>query len=123
VHPAIDAAGRGDLGFLIELINAGGDVNERCPDTDLCPFTKACAHGHLDCVKFLYEKGCDVYVNDNRFGFNALMMAIVMGHNDIVRWLVSKNYDFDYKNFDDEDCHEVARIAGNREAVRILRYK
>jgi len=82
------AATRGNIDRLIELIDAGADVNRTIPG-DGSPLIGAAREGHHAAVKLLLDRGADPNLAVAGDG-NPLIMAAREGHLDIVTLLLDR---------------------------------
>ena len=72
-----DAAGRGDLDRLSELIKVGADVN-KCDRYGYSALMRASLSGHDECIPVLLEAGAELELANNN-GWTALMNACHSG--------------------------------------------
>lgn len=85
-----EAARRGDLRKIKELLGRGENVNAR-DAIGYTPLHYAAKSGHLDVVQFLVENGADVNaISLNEFLETPLHMAVSSGRLDVVRFLVER---------------------------------
>jgi ankyrin repeat protein len=82
-----DAASKGSLLTLQQLVLAGTDINTTNNNGDTALHWAALGD-HLDVVKFLHSKGIDIN-RTNQSGGSALHWAARKGHVEIVRYLLS----------------------------------
>lgn len=89
-----DAADKGYLNKVKELVAQGCDVNYVCKDScaDWTPVMIAAANGHLDVVKFLLENGANPNAQ-NRYGRTAISFAISYKFKPIVETLLDYGAD------------------------------
>ncbi len=83
-----DAAGRGDVEAVLNLLGRGADVNAMGPRTRETPLHQAARHGHAEAVKALLHAGADPAAEDSD-GITPAERARNAGHADIVRLLES----------------------------------
>ena len=87
-----DAAFRGDVAALRELVAAGADLNHQ-RDGALC-LSGAAWNGHTAAVEFLLASGADVNASPgDRVGWTALHAAAADGHVEIMRLLLAAGAD------------------------------
>jgi ankyrin repeat protein len=70
----LDAAAKGDLKKVQELVDKGANVNEASKVNGVTPLIAACLNGRVDVVKYLLDKGAAVDTRTS-FGVDALMAA------------------------------------------------
>jgi ankyrin repeat protein len=93
--PLIEASRLGYLSIVKYLINNKADVNNHITG-DETPLIRAAWNGHLDIVKYLVQNGADINLTvreDYKLGSekrNALRMAKVGNHKDVVSYLIKK---------------------------------
>ena len=80
----IEAASRGDVSSVAELLKAGTDVNAVALD-DWTPLTSAADKGQLAVVQILLENGADV--NKPVGDISPIYFAATSGHTDVVEFL------------------------------------
>lgn len=71
-------------------------LSEKYDDTEKTILLNACILNNLKLVKILVENGCDRDAVDNQ-GANAFTIAALCGNTEILKYLVSANFDFHYK--------------------------
>lgn len=81
----MEAAGKGDISRVNELLAKGADVNIKNNDGQTA-LMFASDRGHVETVKVLMDKGADVNVKAND-GRTALMRASASGHKEIIQLL------------------------------------
>ena len=82
----LDAARRGELDKVKQLLDAGADVNYRDEDV-ITPLMFAVTSEHLDIVNELIRRGADITTVD-RNGATALHLAAAYGHVDILKKII-----------------------------------
>jgi hypothetical protein len=94
--PLYDAASKGDIGTVKELLDQGAHVNEGY-FRGLTPLMSAASKGHLEVVKLLVERGANVnsVYRPGRMSRTPLAFAAMNGHKEIVKYLVDKGADID----------------------------
>lgn len=93
----VDAAYKGDLDRLRDLLNGGADVNE----VDKIGWTAlvgASANGQQACVEELLKAGADVNYQDVDYEDSALMLAAECGYPEIVRMLLKAGAEIEQKD-------------------------
>ncbi|KAK2164054.1 hypothetical protein LSH36_69g01014 [Paralvinella palmiformis] len=85
----IEAAKAGNLTRLKEILNDDPMQRDACsPQDGATPLMFAAMTGHLDIVKLLVEKGCDINKQDPISGWTALMQATYHGKNAVAKYLI-----------------------------------
>ena len=79
-------AEKGELDNLKLLVNQGFVLDLKCPKYGSTPLMYACQYGHLDCVRFLIDRGANVNVR-NHNGYTPLHFA---SNVEIVKVLLQK---------------------------------
>ena len=74
----INAARVGDVNGIDQLLASGVDIDFQCSSSGLCAVTEAAAKGKLETLKHLRSRGANLYSVDYVYGYNALMMAILL---------------------------------------------
>jgi ankyrin repeat protein len=91
-HGLYDAAARGDVAALRELVAAGADVNHQRSGR-LC-LSAAAYNGRTAAVEFLLASGADVDASPgDRVGWTALHAAAAIGHVEIMGLLLAAGAD------------------------------
>ncbi len=89
---ALNAAAQlGNAAICTLLIDAGADldvVDKSDALKSMTPLLVAAAHGHLEVVKLLVERGCDVLARDS-WARTATALAAELGNKEIVQFLQS----------------------------------
>jgi hypothetical protein len=126
------AAGRGHVGVVKALIEAGADVNKRETLDDLgkTPLILAAAKGHTPVIMELIRAGANVNTAKNFAGFNvntALEEAVLNAHEACVLALIHAGADVHMGGFGEsimqENTATYAEDAGAyRNIVGLLRY-
>ena len=80
--PINDAARKGDLAGVQQLLNANANIETR-DNEENTPLICATQYGHLDVVKLLLERGAQIEAVDEEER-TPLMMAVKYGHIEIV---------------------------------------
>jgi catechol 2,3-dioxygenase-like lactoylglutathione lyase family enzyme len=103
----IDAATKGKTDDLARLLDTHPDklgITGGRWNTPLLHL--AAAHGHLDCVKLLLERGLDVNLRDQLDRATPLLWAASGGHLDVVKHLAGAGADLDAMG----DHHEIGAL-------------
>ena len=90
-----DAARKGDVAAVKQLLDSGVDVNTRFRYNETALFF-ACDAGNVDVVKVLLDRGADINVKDTFYGFTPLILAVnparkrTPAHTEIAKLLIAK---------------------------------
>jgi ankyrin repeat protein len=114
----VEAAQRGDIEEVTELLSDGADVNGVVPG-DGTPLLVAARGGHRTLVGLLLDRGADVNAAVPGDG-NALIMAASRGHLDIVTMLLNSGALIDEVVPGDENALIGASGSGHLDVVRLL---
>ena len=113
------AALDGDTESVKELINQGGDINQR-DDNGRTALMFAVVNGHYETMKVLLEHGADVNARSNEGG-TALMGGAFTGDLRIVQALLDKGADVHAKLHEtNESAATLAASHGYDEIARLL---
>jgi ankyrin repeat protein len=84
-------------------------------------FALACFFGHLQTARFLADHGADLHaVASNGTGYNALTAAVAAGHTEIVRWLLERGLDANYRYGPGYSSLLTAAANGHLEILKLL---
>lgn len=114
----IEAARRGNLAAMAELIEAGASPDSVL-DGDGTPLIAAAEAGRGDAVAFLLARGADFNLAVRGDG-NPLIAAAGAGRTDIVRMLLDRGADIEAAVPGDENALITASRHGRTEVVRVL---
>jgi hypothetical protein len=90
-----DAARKGDVAAVKQLLDSGVDVNTKFR-YNATALIYACDAGNVDLVKVLLDRGADMNVKDTFYGFTPLMLAVsparkrTAAHAEIAKLLIAK---------------------------------
>lgn len=87
-----DAARKGELERVKELIEAGVDVNS-ATQYQATALSYASGRGHKDVVEYLLEKGADPSTEDTFYHATPMSWAVMNGHLDILQLLLKAGAD------------------------------
>ena len=114
-----DAAKTGDLAVVKQLIETGGNVDER-DVAERTPLSWAAEGGHVEVVQFLIEKGADVDARD--FTDVAPLQHAVLANNlNVVELLVKNGADVNVKDDIGVTVLDDATNRGYTEVVELLK--
>lgn len=102
----LTAAMNGDLRTVLELIEAGQDVNQVDRD-NTTPLINAASSNHLSTVAALLKAGANVN-HANQFGYTALHMAAIKGLQSITQTLIDAGADISLKNANGSTALQIA---------------
>jgi len=114
----VEAAAKGDVDAVTELLNAGADINATV-DGDGSPLIAAAREGHMPVVRFLVQRGADVNLAVSGDG-NPLIMAAREGHLEIVDFLLAHGAIADQVVPGDENALIQASGSGRLAVVELL---
>lgn len=114
----VEAAAKGDVEAVTELLNAGADINATV-DGDGSPLIAAAREGHMPVVRFLVQRGADVNLAVSGDG-NPLIMAAREGHVEIVDFLLAQGAIVDQVVPGDENALIQASGSGRLAVVELL---
>mmetsp|Transcript_24892 Transcript_24892/g.62512 ORF Transcript_24892/g.62512 Transcript_24892/m.62512 type:complete len:110 (-) Transcript_24892:248-577(-) len=91
------AAAKGDLKKLKQLLKDGADPNERDPFSGYTALHWATDGGHLNCVKVLLSHGCRINEQTEE-GDTPLHVAYMFKHKKLIKYLIKSGADPSLKN-------------------------
>jgi uncharacterized protein len=93
-----DAAAAGKLDRVREFVDKNPALSKSFSPDGFPVFALACFFGHFDVARYLGDKGADVNAAaTNGTGYNALTAAVTAGHTEIVKWLLAKGANANYR--------------------------
>jgi len=113
-----DVVEAGSRAAALELIAAGGDVNERSADGTTA-LHWAAHHGDLELVAELLERGADP-TRANDYGATAISVAAVEGDAPIIEALLDAGADVDSTNAEGQTVLMVVARTGHVDTARLL---
>lgn len=117
------AASRGDLALVRKLVELGSDINRRGGTFGGAPINLAATNGHLPVVAYLLELAS--YLDTSDPVRNPLFGAILHGHTEIVKRLLSAGVDAAVRYTGDSmknmGAFEFAIENGQRNIAEMLR--
>jgi ankyrin repeat protein len=113
-----DAAQRGDVGRVGQLLDSGQDVDAP-DDIGRTALTAAARSGRADVVRLLLSRGADVE-RAELGGWTPLMLAVLQGHPEVAEVLLGHGADVRAWAWDGADVLLAAVIGGDARCVRIV---
>ena len=93
-----EAAAAGDLVRVKHFVDGNPALAKSFSPDGFPVFALACFFGQLETARYLAEQGADVHAPaSNGTGYNALTAAVTAGHTGIVRWLLERGLDPNYR--------------------------
>jgi uncharacterized protein len=93
-----EASAAGDLQTVKRFVEANPALAKSFSQDGFPLFALACFFGHLETARFLTEKGADIHAAaSNGTGYNALTASVTAGHTEIVKWLLDRGLDPNYR--------------------------
>jgi len=114
----IEAARKGDVRKVRELLDRGANVNARDMIGDT-PLHDAAYHGFLNVAKLLLDRGADVNAKD-MIGYTPLHWAAREGHLDVARLLLERGADAGVRDNEGKTPLDRAREKGYVEVARVI---
>jgi ankyrin repeat protein len=119
--PVHDAARKGDLNKLKELVTANPSVVSSVDKMGKTPLHFAAANGQLGAAAFLIEHGVNVNAKDSNGGFTALDVALSSFHYiEMVRLLIEHGADVNTSSSQGITPLEEAAMRGQKDAIELL---
>jgi hypothetical protein len=128
----LNSAGRGNVGQVAQLLEAGVDVNSASID-NFTPLMAAATAGNADLVKLLLDKGANTRIRtkgapfvESPFGsripggWNALMAGVSSGNPEIVQLFLDKGANVNSAMEDRRTPLMIAAVGKSPEVVRLL---
>lgn len=93
-----DAAAAGKLDRVREFVGKNPSLAGSFSPDGFPIFALACFFGHLSTARYLAEQGANIHAAaSNGTGYNALTAATTAGHTEIVKWLLERGLDPNYR--------------------------
>ncbi|XP_028392374.1 ankyrin repeat and SAM domain-containing protein 6-like isoform X2 [Dendronephthya gigantea] len=116
----IEAAKEGSLRQIQELaLQSDFDVNETKED-GMTSLMWSAVKNQFRIALFLIQKGADVNIRDNPYGWTALMHAINSNHKSIICLLILNGANIQLESHDKTIPFDRATVVGDSEVIRIL---
>lgn len=108
---------------VVEKLVAVPGINLDAKSTDDVnpPIYDAAGKGKLDVVKVLAEAGADINNVGGPSGVSPVGRAILAGHTEIVRYLISRGADVTVRDLDGDSPAFLAALRGDLEIIKMLR--
>lgn len=118
-NPLYDAARKGDVAKVEELLGAGEDVNQALEKGGWQPIHAAAQGGHEEVIRLCVEYEAELNTAAEE-GWTALHWAAHAGHTAVVALLAEAGAKLDKSNFEGWTALHIAAHAGHGEAVEAL---
>jgi len=93
-----EAAAAGDLVRVKHFVDGNPALAKSFSPDGFPVFALACFFGQLETARYLAEQGAGVHAPaSNGTGYDALTAAVTAGHTGIVRWLLERGLDPNYR--------------------------
>ncbi|HYA64667.1 MAG TPA: ankyrin repeat domain-containing protein [Candidatus Sulfotelmatobacter sp.] len=116
-----EAAAAGNLERVKHFVDPNPSLAKSFSPDGFPVFALACFFGHLDTARYLYEQGADIHaIASNGTGYNALTAAVTAGHTEIVRWLLERGLDPNYRYGPGYTPLLAAAANGHLDIVKLL---
>lgn len=116
----LNAAERGNIYEVVDIIYDGGNVNARGHNNSDNVLMIAARNGHIDIVKELIREGA--HVNAIRsYDLTALMVAADAGQADVVKILLENGADWSMKSSMGYTALDLAQQRGRKEVVSVIK--
>lgn len=114
-----EAAAKGDLDQIEQLIAQGADVKEKDKDGNT-PLHKAAIHGHVDVARALITEGAKVKTENNA-GDTSLHTAAYYGHTAVVELLIANGAKVNSRNDERHRPLGLATQQGYKDTIDLLK--
>ena len=116
-----EASAAGDLSRVKQLVELNPIFANSLSADGFPVFALACFFGHLDTARFLADKGADIHAAaTNGSGYNALTAAVTAGHTEIVKYLLKRGLDPNYRYGPGYSPLLAAAANGHLEILQLL---
>jgi ankyrin repeat protein/L-ascorbate metabolism protein UlaG (beta-lactamase superfamily) len=113
------AAARGDLAKIKELIQANGKLIGSRDSNGRTPLSVAAWHGRVELIKFLAARGADTNARD-RNGLTPLFSALDRGKTRVAGILINLGADIKVRGYRNRTLLHMAARSGNLTVARLL---
>lgn len=113
------AAGKGDLDEIEQLLNEGVDIEVK-DKLLFTPLHRAAENGNYMAVRLLLDKGANVRAK-SKYGVTPLHAAAQRGHTEIVKLLLSRGAKVTDKTLAGDTPMDLAREKGDYDVCKILK--
>jgi ankyrin repeat protein len=116
-----EAAAAGDLSRVKHFVEANRAAANVYSSDGFPIFALACFFGHLDTARYLADQGANIHAAaTNGTGYNALTAAVTAGHTEIVKFLLERGLDSNYRYGPGYTPLLTAAANGHLEIVKLL---
>jgi len=116
-----EASAAGDLTRVKHFVEAEPALANSFSADGFPVFALACFFGHLDTARYLAEQGADIHAAaTNGSGYNALTAAVTAGHTEIVKYLLKRGLDPNYRYGPGYTPLLASAANGHLEIVKLL---
>jgi ankyrin repeat protein/GTPase SAR1 family protein len=114
----------GDVDFVTQFIDAGGDPNTVCnfqfPREGYSILSLACEHGYIDLVKLLVLRGANIEHRDSDFERTPFLIASIYGHVPVLNLLLELQCNKNARTKMNNGALAVACWQGHLDALQFL---
>ncbi|EAX99582.1 ankyrin repaeat protein, putative [Trichomonas vaginalis G3] len=113
------AANEGDLRTIVGAISNNKDFLNETDENGMNPLMLSAWKGHLDCVRFLLNEGCEIDKKTN-IGSTALMLASEGGHVNVINLLIERGAQVNIQTDTGSTAASYAAFNDRLEALKTL---
>jgi len=116
-----EAAAAGDLERVKQFVDARPSLAQSSSPDGFPLFALACFFGHRETAQYLAEKGANIHaIASNGTGYNALTASVAAGRTEIVKWLLERGLDPNYRYGQGYSALLTAAANGHLDIVQLL---